>query len=441
MSDSAALVEADLEAARLAAREGRGADAESAYARVLASAADKTDADQAEALHFCAMRALLRGDATSALGQLERAAALDGENAPILKNLALAHIALDRRDEARRVLERALALDPEFFVARLHLGSVLERSAHTHAALTQYFTAIMKAQDKGRWLNDETTPPALRELVLHAMQVVDAGRKNLFEAALEPLRVQYGDTALRRVRHCLDIYLGISPPNYPDPRQLPKFLYFPELPTTAYFDRALFPWYAELEGNVEIIREELSAVLCDEQGIEPFLKFDSPEDAAQYLAGTDSKPAWDAFFFYRHGVRIDANCARCPRTAAIIESLPIARIREHAPEICFSLLTPGTHILPHRGVTNSRVVTHLPLIVPENCAIKVGGELRVWEEGQCFTFDDTFEHEAWNRGTSTRVVMLMDCWNPYLTQIEREALAPLIGAIGDFNRECGISEQ
>ena len=122
---------------------------------------------------------------------------------------------------------------------------------------------------------------------------------------------------------------------------------------------------------------------------------------------------------------MDENCARCPRTAAILDALPLVRIREHAPEICFSVLTPGTHILPHRGVTNTRVVTHFPLVVPEDCALNVGGELRAWEAGHCFTFDDTFEHEAWNRGESNRVVMLMDCWNPYLTQIERDAVTEL----------------
>ena len=115
------------------------------------------------------------------------------------------------------------------------------------------------------------------------------------------------------------------------------------------------------------------------------------------------------------------------------------RIREHAPEVCFSVLTPGTHILPHRGVTNTRLVTHLPLIVPENCAIVVGGEKREWREGECFTFDDTFEHEAWNRGASTRVVMLIDCWNPYLTEIERDAVTLLVGAIGDFNHVGGVN--
>ncbi len=437
MVDSAvaSALEAVLRTARSATEQGRDAEAENAYARVLT-----LDPEQAEALHFCGLMAFTRGDAQKAVHLLDRACRAESSNAVYLKNLGLAYLAASQPDEARAALERAVQMDPELFVARLFLAKLLEGADHRHAALKHYFRAVLAAQAKGRWLTDETTPPSLRESVKHAMRFIDAERKALFDRALDTVRDKHDEASLARVMRCLDIHVGLAPANYPDPRQRPKFLYFPDLPTTPYFDRALFPWYAQLEENFTLIRDELLAVLRDEQGIEPFLKFNSPDGAKQYLSGAGGKPAWDAFFFYRHGERLDANCARCPRTAAIIDSLPIARIREHAPEICFSVLTPGTHILPHRGVTNARLVTHLPLIVPENCALTVGGEQRVWQQGQCFTFDDTFEHEAWNRGESTRVVMLMDCWNPYLTEVEREAFALLVGAIGDFNRECGVAQ-
>ena len=77
-------------------------------------------------------------------------------------------------------------------------------------------------------------------------------------------------------------------------------------------------------------------------------------------------------------------------------------------------------------------MAHLPLMVPENCALKVGGELHEWQEGRVVVFDDTYEHEAWNRSDKTRVVLIFDLWNPYLTEAERAALGELVGAIGDF---------
>lgn len=426
---------AELRAAHAALEQRRADDADAAFRRVIA-----IDADNVEALHYLGLQTLARGTPDAALPYLERAAEHAPSNAPLLKNLGVAYVETARYDSAHDVLARALALDPGFFVARLHLAQVLEELGREREALSNYYGAVTKAQEQGRWLSQQSTAPALRPLVLHAMDCIDAGRGPMYRDLLAPLRDVHGDAALERVMQCLAMHLGETPIAYPDPRQRPKFLFFPGLPATAYFEQQLFPWYVQLEQNFAVIRDELAAVLADNRGVVPFLKFDAPEKVSGYLAGDGAAPNWDAFFFYRHGVRDDANCARCPRTAAIVDALPLVRIREHAPEICFSVLTPGTHILPHRGVTNTRVVTHFPLIVPEECALVVGGEKREWREGECFTFDDTYEHEAWNRGKSTRVVMLMDCWNPYLTDVEREAVSLLVAAIGDFNRAAGIAE-
>ena len=423
----------ELRVAHEALEQRRGEDATAAFARVLA-----LDADNVAALHFLALQAVNAGRFDEALPMLEHAVAVDPENLMLLKNLGVAYADAQRLGPAEQALTRAITLDPAFFIARLHLGGVLEELGRERESLIQYFGAVTQAQTHGRWLSEASTAPAMRQLVLHAMNRIDAGRRRLFTELLAPLVAAHGEAALARTMACLEAYLTEVTPQTADPRQQPRFLYFPGLPATTYFERALFPWYAQLESNFAVIREELQAVLADAHGIEPFLVFEAPEQASSYLAGDGAAPSWDAFFFYRHGERNDDNCARCPRTAALIDALPLVRIREHAPEICFSFLTPGTHILPHRGVTNTRLVTHLPLIVPDDCAIVVGGEKRVWREGECFSFDDTFEHEAWNRGTSTRIVMLIDCWNPHLTPIEREAVALLVAAIGDFNRAAGI---
>ena len=182
------------------------------------------------------------------------------------------------------------------------------------------------------------------------------------------------------------------------------------------------------------------------------MKFDSPDEVPKFLgAGPQGAPAWDAFFFYRHGERYDDNHKRCPRTSAIVEALPLVRIRAHAPEICFSVLAPGTHILPHHGVTNTRVVTHLPLIVPDDCAIRVGGEEHAWKEGECVTFDDTFEHEAWNHTDGIRVVLFVDFARPLPRPLaalnhamiwlvaQSSVVRPGIARLAEWNRRLAAS--
>lgn len=427
------LVAANLERARMLAQQGQLDQAEQLCRAVLESSPG-----EAEALNFIAMRSLVHGQFATAIELLQRAAAAQPDDVATLKNLGVICINAGQFDLAQTTLERAIRLAPEQFDLQLHLAGLWEQQGQLKKALAFYFGAITAAQSQGYWLSESSTPPALRKTVMHAMDFVNRQRHEIFSMVLQPLRQRHGAEAMRRIETCLATYLGDLPTSYADARQRPKFLYFPGLPTQAYFARELFPWQDELERNTDAIRAELHGLLQQQNLMQPFLGMQTPAEGDAYLRGTQGAPAWDAFFFYRHGERNEANCARAPVTAAVIDALPIVRIREHAPEICFSVLTPGTHILPHHGVTNTRLVTHLPLIVPEDCAIRVGGEEHAWQEGRCITFDDTFAHEAWNRSRSTRAVLILDSWNPYLKAVERIAVTDLVGAIGDFNREFSL---
>jgi len=420
------------------AGQGRMLEAERAFSDLLR--ANPADVD---ALNFLAVCAHGRGRADEALDLLLQARHANPGDAATLVNLGSLQRERARLDEAQAAFAEAVRLAPDIPAARLRLGEVLEARGLLREALPVYYGAIMTAQKRNSWLSEETTEPALRPLVMHAMRAIDSGRRALFTGLLAPLREMHGDIPLRRVARCLATWLGDLRPAYADPAQRPTFLYMPDLPSTRFFERDLFPWYDAIEAHTMSIRAEMQAVFAGGgEGFEPFFgHFDEKNARIEDHLRNDrgEAPIWDAFFFYRHGTRYDANAARCPITAAALDATPLCRIREHAPEVCFSVLTPGSHILPHRGVTNTRVVTHLPLVVPPgDLALNVSGELMRWQEGRCFSFDDTFEHEAWNRAGETRVVLLFDVWNPYLTPVECEALTVLIGGIGDFNHAAGL---
>jgi aspartate beta-hydroxylase len=335
--------------------------------------------------------------------------------------------------DAVKLTPQPVAKDPE---ARLLHAESLERQGRHGDALLAYFRAITDSQRQGRWLDKATTPSQLLARVTHALRYVKAGRRRAFEAMLEPVVARHGRTALRRFEECLALQVGERRAMPADPRQKPSFLYFPGLPTTPYFDRSAIPWMGALEAGAGPIREELLAILPRDERSERVFADEAAESRG--LGSDRGVPTWTGFYFYRHGERRDDNHAACPGTSAVLESLPLCRIREHAPEVMFSVLTPGTHILPHRGVTNARAVCHLPLVVPENCALVVGGEEHVWREGRAVVFDDTYEHEAWNRGSRTRIVLIIDVWNPHLSEAEREAVTVLVEAIGDFNRAAAV---
>ena len=82
-------------------------------------------------------------------------------------------------------------------------------------------------------------------------------------------------------------------------------------------------------------------------------------------------------------------------------------------------------IAPHAGPTNARLRVHLPLVLPPSggsCGIRVGGVDRIYEEGKCVVFDDSYLHETWNDGEGERVLLLFDVWHPDVRGAEREGI-------------------
>ena len=111
---------------------------------------------------------------------------------------------------------------------------------------------------------------------------------------------------------------------------------------------------------------------------------------------------WKTFGLYAFGHRDAENCAKCPETARLVERIPGMRTAG------FSRLGGQAHIRPHVGLDRGVLRCHLGLHVPPDCALRVGTETRRWEEGESLVFDDTSEHEAWNRSNEARVVLLLD---------------------------------
>jgi aspartate beta-hydroxylase len=309
---------------------------------------------------------------------------------------------------------------------------VYERQGQYPSATKTYLQALSAAQRDGLWLNMESTPPWLIEDVKHAMDIANSGRMEMYQNLMQPLRERFGPDNLRRVDLSVKGILGLERLQPVHPKQKPTFMYFPGLPDSPLFEASLFPWFEQLQSSYTAIRDEAESVLSQQNNLSPFLTLADTDKISDYLGG--AQPNWDAYFFYRHGEKYPEQHTACPNTAAMLDSLPLVRIAAHAPEICFSVLTKNTHILPHYGTTNIRSVVHLPLIVPGDCALKVLDNVVTGIAGECFAFDDTYLHEAWNRGQGTRVILLMDTWNPYLTDVEKLALTEVVAQVGSFNQ-------
>ena len=135
---------------------------------------------------------------------------------------------------------------------------------------------------------------------------------------------------------------------------------------------------------------------------------------------------------WQYGELLQENAARCPKTVRAMADIPLAWVKNRSPSVLFSLLRPGAHIPPHTGEVNTRLICHLPLIVPENCSLRVGNETRPVVEGRAWVFDDTIEHEAWNGSAETRVILLFEVWRPELSAEERGLVSAMFEAIESY---------
>ena len=420
------------------ARRGELAPAFGLYRQIL-----DIDPVHPEAVSFVAMRALQGGDARRAMQMLTQAVERHRENANLQKNLGIACRAAGDAIQALTAFERAFTLQPDMVAAYLNHGALLMELGRKDEALSSYLRGFEAAEATRLFIDIARIPAGIRNLAENAVAAIRDGRLEVFRRALAPLEDRHGKAALARVWHCLESYLGMRPPVELPVGQRPTFIRFPGLPARAWYEHEEFSWMPELERHTSAIREELLAVMAQDQGFRPFVEMPREHPGAEYWKALNHSPDWNAFFFYRDGHAYSENQARCPLTTKALDAAPLNRVADHSPESLYSILTPGAHIPPHTGVINVRLVVHLPLIVPSatKCGIRVGTETRGWQEGRCIAFDDTYEHEAWNKSDRTRVVMIFDIWNPALTLPEREGMRVAIEELGRFNRAHGGRHQ
>lgn len=363
------------------------------------------------------------GDVARALGLLEEAVKRPEASPELWIKLSAMRRASGDLEGALMAIERALSLAPLDFTALLSRAFLLERLGDVRAEEAfGHATAQEPPEDR--------IPPAMRKAVEHARRKaaeyqrrMEAGLMSAIPSSLgdvERWRVErFVSNASRRTRHF---------------HQEPTDFHYPGLPEIEFHDRELFPELDTLEAATSAIRAEFEALITAEAAeMVPYIQYPDHVPLAQWAELNKSR-SWTAIHLIQNGQRVNANARHCPKTMDVLAKVPQPNVPGASPNAMFSLLAPQTRIPPHTGVANTRLVCHLPLIVPSDCRFRVGATTREWQVGKAFVFDDTIEHEAWNDSNELRVVMIFDLWPPALGHSQREAVAAVIGAAGvSFN--------
>jgi aspartate beta-hydroxylase len=404
--------------ARELTRLGRAAEAALLWQRILAA-----DPNHTEALLNLSIQALARRDATAAIQMLQHAATTAPRDPMLHVYTAVALKDLGRQDEEMAAVMRALAIDPYFYPALLHKGMLLERLGKRRQA-ARVFKDVLK-------IMPEQAGPGVRKAAEHARAAVQENQESLdrhLDTVLSDLRKRHSSARLDRFEETVKVATGAKRRYSPEP----VMLHFAQLPPLQFYDNDLFPWIAGLEAATEDIRRECETVLAEHRSeFDPYIQYPPGAPVNQWQE-LNYSPRWATYLLWQHGKRLDAHCERCPRTAAVVESLPLAHTPNFSPNVLFSALEAHTAIPPHNGDTNARLIVHLPLILPPKCTFRVGNDTREWQYGKAWVFDDSVEHEARNGSDQLRVQLMFDVWNPYLTEAERDLVGGLLNGMREY---------
>ncbi|HEV7233549.1 MAG TPA: aspartyl/asparaginyl beta-hydroxylase domain-containing protein, partial [Sphingorhabdus sp.] len=345
----------------------------------------------------------------------------DAKASALWRNVAAARRALGNDEGELQALNAAIDADRRDFMAWLRKAELHQRRDDNGEALVAWQGVLQLAAQAGDVPAElATTLQKGRDFVSSAASKI----AQVVESEVASLRSNMNESEQRRSAAFVDLAVGRrrAYTNQCDG------LFYPFLPADEFFDRQHFDWMPSLEAATDDIRTELQALMTDPgDALRPYVQMDKGLPDNKW-SGLDHSLDWGACFLWEYGQPNQPVLDRCPKTTAALAALPLAGITGRSPNAFFSLLKPGTRIPPHTGVTNTRAIIHLPLIVPDACGFRVGGETREWRVGEAFAFDDTIEHEAWNESRELRAVLIFDVWNPHMTQREREFVIRYYGA-------------
>ena len=331
----------------------------------------------------------------------------------------------DPRPETELELNRLLEADPHSLLLNIRKADWRMRAGDDDLACWFYRRALRIAGDGALPREDAAEVERAGLALAQAAERAHSRRvARLTERGLAPQQWS------PRLRASLEGAADPRPYDPEDPGRAysrdPTHFHYPGLPHIPFYDPARFDWAPTIEAATAVVREELIGLLAQRRTeLRPFTEKDDGMPMGVGKALKDGGD-WGILALCEQGWLDPDYVGRCPRTwDLLLRNAPVPRVPGWGPSVVFSLLKAGAHIGAHTGMFDTRLICHLPLIVPPGCRFRVGDEVREWEEGKLLIFDDTIEHEAWNDGPEDRVVLIFDIWRPELSEQEKYELTLL----------------
>ncbi|MBT7950354.1 MAG: aspartyl beta-hydroxylase [Gammaproteobacteria bacterium] len=386
-----------------------------------------TDAiDENQALTQQAVTALQAGESKKARELFEKVVASGLADTSVWLGLAFACAQSDDKTRTLDAVNTSIELDPQNLRAIIFKADHLLHLGDSRNAIEIYQQALQLASGSSNLPGD--VQQGLKRAQENCIRIDDEYKAFLTtKMKAEGFSPGKGNS---RFQQSLDIILESQEVYY----QEPKHYYFPGLPQIQFYEREQFDWVESIESATDDIRAELTNVMGNPSLFSPYLKSEDmqlDENNKDLLDNND----WGALYLWEYGRLVEEKASLFPLTIKALEAAPLPLISSQSPMALFSRLTSGTRIPPHNGLLNTRLICHLPIIVPKDCgALRVGNEQRPWVEGEMLIFDDSIEHEAWNTSKKERVILLFEVWRPELNEEERQLVSTLLAAVKEYHK-------
>ena len=296
----------------------------------------------------------------------QRAVELGLDDTTVWGVIALANRDLADYENAQLAADRAIARDPRNARAYIVKADVFYAQENMKAAAAFYRQAL---------IINPLHPDMVQEIrveFLRAQTRVQELQQAFADHMTREVQPLLDDTqSTPRMQAAVDLLLGKRKQYYPQPRHI----MYPGLSIHEFHPRDSFPWLETLEEQTEAILEELKGLISGGSTFNAYLESstDRPAFDSHGMADNDD---WGALYLWRNGEPVPENQVLCPVTTAAMNALPLVFSGQRCPNILFSRLRPGAKIPPHNGMINTRLIGHLPLIIPENCGFRVGNTTR-----------------------------------------------------------------
>ena len=302
--------------------------------------------------------------------------------------------------------------------------TTMVEKAEYDSALSVYASLFKQYPE---FLSPKDEEPLTKFRATHIHNAANLSRRALYNACHH-----IGSTS--RIKQAVNMLCGVERKVYQHEAQKPSFLFIPDLPSSPFSETSEVEGLQDLVDKLSSSKEVFLSCIkyANDNYIHEIGEVPKSDDWKKLSENWSSMHLMKGGHFTEHAKRLPDDLI------SLFNSPLLAHCPTHAPEVVISVLKPKAYIPPHYGISNIKWTLHIPLVVNDNAYLDVAGETRTWSaKTEALLFDDSFVHSAENPADAARAVLIIDIWNPHLTEVEKQDIQMLMREYANWSAHFG----